>query len=564
MRFYPKIFFPFVALTIFSTCGTTTDAKDYAPSVVTTTADAPFSKGVNLSGWFQYTGGPRGVSPNMFTADDFADIKRLGVDVVRLPLDLFAMTSGAPDYTLDPLFLKFLDQAVDYAEESEIYLILDNHSSDGSNGETSDAVDEILIPIWTQMAEHFKDRSDYVVYEVMNEPYGVSSERWGEIQGRVIEAIRAKDERRTIVVGGTSWNSIDELAKLPVYEDDNLIYTFHFYDPFLFTHQGASWASPSLANLKSVPFPANAGTLPNVPPDLKGSWVENSLKYDYTRASARETLTATIDKAVQFSIERGVAVFCGEFGVYMRNSNHADRVRWYELVTKLLDERRIARTSWDYTGGFGLFKTESGRDVADLDVDVVQALDFTLPPQKPTAKIRAPFVLYDDSPSVNVSVTHWGGETFDLYNKDAAEGDFAILWENIPQYGNFSFGFTKPIDWLYLKDNGFVLEFKVKTSARGGFDVRFIDAETDDSVPWRMRFTVSEEQAPADSQWHTIVIPLADMQEHGAWINATEQWRDPEEKFDWEKIDVLQFAAENVGVQESLHIDVIKIAASGG
>ncbi|MDR0411488.1 MAG: glycoside hydrolase family 5 protein [Treponema sp.] len=552
MRFHSAIFFSIAVLIIFSACGTATDVKYDTP--------APFSKGVNLTSWFQYTGGPRGISLNMFTSEDFAAVKSLGADVIRLPIDLFAMTNGAPDYILDPLFFKFLDQAVDYAEENKIYLILDNHSSDGSNGETSDSVDEILIPIWTQMAERYKNRSDYVVYEIMNEPYGISSERWGEIQEQVIAAIRAKDERHIIIVGGTSWNSIDELAKLPVYEDKNLVYTFHFYDPFLFTHQGASWASPSLINLRGVPFPADAGTLPNIPTDLKDSWVENSLKNDYARASAKETLTASLDKAARFSLERDAAVFCGEFGVYMRNSNHADRVRWYKLVTKLLDERRIARTSWDYSGGFGLFKTESSRDATDLDINIVEALGFTPPAQKPAAKIREAFVLYDDSPSRIASVTHWGEETFDLYNEDAAEGGFSIVWENVPLYGNFSFSFAKSVDWDYFKNNEFALEFKAKTSTAGSFDVRFIDRETADSIPWRMRFTVSEEQLPADSQWHTITIRLMDdMQEHGAWINATEQWRNPEGKFDWNKIDILQFAAEQSAIQGSLHIDAIKI-----
>jgi endoglucanase len=549
MRFHSV----FLVAALVSACGSTGE------SVTNAEGSALFSKGVNLTGWFQYTGGPRGISPNMFTSEDFAAIKSLGADVIRLPIDLFSMTDGEPDYILDPLFLKFLDKAVDYAEENKIHLILDNHSSDGSNGATLDTIDEVLIPIWTQIAERFKDRSDYVIYEVLNEPYGVSSERWGEIQGSAIEAIRTKDEKHTIVVGGTSWNSIDELVKLPVYEDKNLVYTFHFYDPFLFTHQGADWATPSLVNLKNVPFPADAGVLPDVPVDLKGSWVEDSLNYDYTRAAAKETLASSLDKAALFSAERGVAVFCGEFGVYARNSRQEDRVRWYKLITEMLDERRIARTSWDYTGGFGLFKTESGREAADLDVDIVKALGFTLPTQKPAQVIRDAFVLYDDAPCTGVSVIPWGGETFDLYNEDAAEGDFSILWENVRLYGNFSFRFTKSVDWRYLKDRGFALEFKVKTSAPTSFDVRFIDAETNDSIPWRMRFTVDEGQAVPDSQWHIITIPFAEMGEHGAWINATEQWCNPEGKFDWEKIDVLQFSAEHGAIQAPLYIDTIKI-----
>ena len=101
------------------------------------------------------------------------------------------MTSGTPDYTLDPLFLDFLDQAVDWSEELNIYLILDNHSFDPAVSTNPD-VENILIKVWSQLAARYKGRSDFLLYEVLNEPHGISDNLWGNIQQSVIDAIRER------------------------------------------------------------------------------------------------------------------------------------------------------------------------------------------------------------------------------------------------------------------------------------------------------------------------------------------------------------------------------------
>ena len=135
-------------------------------------AEAPFHKGVNLTNWLQ-SSSARQIQFSKFTRQDFINIKSLGCDVVRLPINLHYMTSGAPDYTIDPLFYYFLDQIVDWTEELNIHLLLDNHTFDPAVN-TGDNVGDILVPVWTQMAGHFKNRSNLVYYEVLNEPHGIS------------------------------------------------------------------------------------------------------------------------------------------------------------------------------------------------------------------------------------------------------------------------------------------------------------------------------------------------------------------------------------------------------
>jgi endoglucanase len=334
----------------------------------------PFSRGVNFSKWFE----SRNIADVIFTKfveKDFENVKSLGADVIRLPIAFHNFTLSEKDHTLDPALLKYLDTAVDWAEKYKIYLIIDNHSFHPVNKTPSD-IDKILLPVWRQTSEHFKDRSEYVLYEVLNEPHGISDKLWGAIQGAAIEEIRKIDKKHAIIVGGTEYNSIAKLKEIPKYKDSNIIYTFHFYDPHIFTHQGASWNKPSLEPLCGLTFPAEKGKTPKPHESFKGTWVEEALKY-YEVDAKTEKLNAALDKAADFAKERGVSVFCGEFGVYMKQCDPASRVRWYEFVCGALKERNIPWTCWDYFWGFGLFKTQERGDFkSDLNMDIIHAMGF--------------------------------------------------------------------------------------------------------------------------------------------------------------------------------------------
>jgi endoglucanase len=525
---------------------------------------APFSKGVNFSGWFEAFSA-HGISFTAYTEQDFADVKSLGADVIRLPIRMHSMTGGAPDYTLDPLFLRFLDFAVDCAEKYELYIIIDNHSFDPVES-TSENIDQVLLPVWAQIARRYKDRSDYVVYEILNEPHGISDSRWGEIQGMAIETIRRIDRKHAIIVGGTDYNSIGKLSAIPEYPDSNIIYTFHFYDPYLFTHQGADWGGPPLlTELEGVPFPADRGRMPRIHASLRGTWVESSLNYSYVNDASPSALYRTLDRAVSFSRERDVPVFCGEFGVFMIQSPQRDRVRWYKFVSDALDSRNISRASWDYYGGFGIFNSGRGDFNYDLNTEVVRAMGFTPPPQtpRPERPLDTGFVIFDDYPNRQyVTAGYWGETTdFSLYDINSAQGEYAIRWGNASRYNLFYFNFDQSRrDFSSLANGGFSLEFRARTESPVSFDVRFLNNESSSSIPWRMRYTIDESVLPPDGRWHTIRIPLANMSEHGAWVNAARRWVSPRREFSWKNIYQLEFVAEHSDLTDCIiWFDEIKI-----
>jgi endoglucanase len=534
-----KIIFPLVATVILmDACGTAGYMDTYAYGEAAA-SPLPFFRGVNFPTWFEAPS-PRFIPVTRYMEKDFRDVKSIGVDVIRLPIHLHNMAGDAPDYTLDPLFLGFLDQAVDWAEKYGMYLILDNHSFDAV-APTDPTIDKILIPVWTQMAQRYKDRSSYVLYEVLNEPHGIDAPLWADIQGRVIEAIRATGDKHSIIVGGVEYNSIDELLNLPTYPDDNIIYNFHFYDPYLFTHQGETWGfPPNLRTLKGMPFPFNAHKIPKIPAELRGTWVESSVRNVYRNDATVEALAKQLDKAVKFSQERGgVPLFCGEYGVYIPNSLQEDRVRWYAAVTKLFAERGIAHTSWDYFGDFGIFKDGRGGSFeSDLNIDIIKAMGFPPPPQKPAEKIREVFAVFDNYPSTLVDFYHNGCD-IDLYYQNGEKN--AISYGNASQYGEVYFIFRREVDWEYFQSSGYALTFSAKANKPANFEVRFINHEDTSTIPWRVFAPVDIE---ADGQWHTVRIPLASMREHGAWISTKEEWRSPVGEFSWEKVVTLAFVAE--------------------
>jgi endoglucanase len=523
-------------------------------------AQTPFTKGVNLTNWFQ-TDNARQIQFTKYTKQDFIRIKNLGCDVIRLPINLHYMTNGAPNYTIDPLFFDFFDQVVDWTEELQIHLLLDNHTFD-PNANTDPSVEGILLKVWPQMAEHYKNRSNYIYYEVLNEPHGITTAIWCQIQQKVINAIRAIDTKHTIVVGPSGFNSYNELKNMPAYTDNNLIYTFHFYDPFMFTHQGATWTT-GMQDLANIPFPYNSSFIPVVPASAIGTWVESSLnnyKNDGTVANVKQWL----DIAVSFKTSRNVKLFCGEFGVYIPNSPHTDRVYWYDVVRKYLEEKGITWTNWDYQGGFGLFKKGTSELFDyDLDIEILKSLNFNIPEQKVFTIIPddKPFDIYTDYIGQSIMESgNSGNGTIDYYSSSFQTGKYSLNWTGSSQYNGPGFDFKPDKDLSKLVTGNYELDFWVKgDSPNTKFEIRFVDSKSSvaGDHPWRMSFTIDQTKVTWNGTWQHVKIPLKNFKETGSWDN---DWFSPFGKFDWKEVNRLEIISEfNALGTQKIWFDEIRI-----
>lgn len=316
---------------------------------------APFSKGVNFSNWLEHRPA-EDIRADMFTRQDFVNVKKLGCDVIRLPIHFERFCRREDGYCIHEKILGVLDNVAAWAGELGIYVIFDFHNNCAADTITPDNIEEVLTPVWQQLAERYKDATEHLVFEVMNEPHGIEIEKWNGIIARIFRMIRGIDPKRWIIAGGADWNSTAAMKLLPDFRDDRVIYTFHYYEPFLFTHQGAVWTH--IGRIHDIPFPYDPARMPELPEDP----TEEELKRfrAYPVEGTLEAVKSCFDQYVEFSRERNAPVLCGEFGCLWTVPNE-ERVNWYRLVVGLLDERGIARTSWDYYASFGVFnKTPRG------------------------------------------------------------------------------------------------------------------------------------------------------------------------------------------------------------
>jgi hypothetical protein len=332
-------------------------------------------QGVNLSRWFWY---PEGVVPddnhylNFVRDEELTALRALGFGHVRLPIEPNDLFKSADPTNLDGRILGFLDLALDRIVAADLAVIVDFHNWDQDLGVqlTSDpALADAFARMWGALAGHFSRLNpEMVFFEVMNEPFDVNP-GWEDVQAQVVTAIRAAAPAHTIIVGGPQWNSIDGLLTLEALPDPNIVYNFHFYEPFIFTHQGAVW-SGNMGYLRGIPYPADdrCQWLPQFGNDLDG-WVDGYCNVEKWDASA---IDARIRLAADWAQQRGVRLTVNEFGV-MPTAPYADRIAWFFDVASSLRNYGIGWTVWGYDDGFGFANQPDLR----IDQGIMQALGMS-------------------------------------------------------------------------------------------------------------------------------------------------------------------------------------------
>ena len=264
----------------------------------------PFSKGINMLTYFESW--DKGVLPNLNKHDeaDFACLKDMGVEVIRLPVHFDNLMEPYATGKIYDIIFEKLDLVCDWAEKYQIYLVIDNHSfnseEEDNNPPSAQFYKEHLESVWAQVADRYKDRSQYIIYEIINEPKGKGDvkQKWVSVQQEIIDLIRSYDPYRDIVVTSADFSSIDTLVKMKPYKDPNLIYTFHFYEPFIFTHQGATWVGKEMMDLEGLPFPYDRKKLPKLRGNAKNSWVQWQIENEYYQTGTEKFINNRIKKAV--------------------------------------------------------------------------------------------------------------------------------------------------------------------------------------------------------------------------------------------------------------------------
>ena len=309
---------------------------------------------------------------------ELSDAASQGIKSVRLPVCFSAWASLNPPYNWEyPQNFAAIDSMISWTLARNMKIIIDLHHPE-MDGKFPTALNlERLTWIWEQVANRYKTSDpEKVIFELWNEPHDMTAQAWLNYASPLLKTIRTIAPNHTIIVGASDWNGINALTKFLPFQDSNIIYTFHFYDPFVFTHQGASWAG--LQDVKNVPYPSGKSN-PAVPASVKGSWIEGAIN-NYKNDGTNDAILKQILFAKQWSLNNNVPIFCGEFGSYGDFAGEVSRCNHVFACYKALGSVDIPCAFWEWDGGFNLFQRGSTTTLSNC---AKEAMALYVSKQKP-------------------------------------------------------------------------------------------------------------------------------------------------------------------------------------
>ncbi|MHB9360036.1 cellulase family glycosylhydrolase [Mesorhizobium sp. LNJC403B00] len=340
--------------------------------------------------------------------DQFDRIRSMGFDFVRLSVDpgpLLASEGAKRQQALD-----MLAAAVQRVVSSGLKVVFDLHGVSQVpaysmemiyGGADSEGVARYRKMVVAVAAMLIKIGADKVALEPYNEPAyypcdSSGSDDWQRIMAGTVRDIRAVSSELTIVATGACGGSIAGLVNLdPNFDDPNVYYSFHMYDPHSFTHQRADDKN---AFSSGLPWPADASTPEVVAETLKAQMDAaglSQIEEVMNMASARETiaryfeqnwgqsqLEAGFRQAVDWAEAHGIAsrrLFVGEFGVILMSADgrmgafDADRLRYLMAVRREAERFAMPWSAWEFSNPYGMSVIQP-KGPAIPDRDMLRAL----------------------------------------------------------------------------------------------------------------------------------------------------------------------------------------------
>ncbi|MBA3313805.1 MAG: glycoside hydrolase family 5 protein [Planctomycetaceae bacterium] len=256
----------------------------------------------------------------------FDDVKQAGFESIRVPVKWSAHAAKTAPFAIEPAFAERVDWVLENATKRGLNVVLNIHHYDELY-DAPEQQEERFLALWSQLAKRYADQPGSVVFELLNEPRNpLTPEKWNALFPKALAIVRESNPKRAVIVGPGNWNNIDSLAKLELPDDENLIVTVHYYSPFHFTHQGASWAEGS------------------------DKWLGMKWGNDADRAAVRKDL----EKAATWGREHNRPIYLGEFGAYSK-ADMASREKWTTFVRSEAARLGMSWAYWEFGSGFGAF-----------------------------------------------------------------------------------------------------------------------------------------------------------------------------------------------------------------
>ncbi len=283
------------------------------------------------------------------TEDDVAYIASLGMDHIRLGFDQIVLEESP--YVYRSSIFKLLQHFAQWCRKYNLRVVFNMHKAVGNYCDIleekglmqDESLQSRFIALWEKIEEEFSDQPD-IIFELLNEVVNASAEEWNLLAEKTIRAIRRKNPDRLIVLGGIEWNNPPGLEHIRVYDDENIIYTFHFYAPHEFTHQQSVLQWPHLYYNRKMPYPCDDIERYR---DFHRLFGRKNPYPDFDRMDI-EFLRRQMKPAFDFiRAHPDKILWCGEFGT-IRHCNIQWRENWMRDVISLLKEYDIPYCVWNY------------------------------------------------------------------------------------------------------------------------------------------------------------------------------------------------------------------------
>jgi endoglucanase len=258
--------------------------------------------------------------------DEFAIIARAGFTTVRIPVKWSSRAGLTPPYQIQPAFMARVKHVVGLARAAGLNVILNDHHYEALHTAPAENA-ERLAGIWRQVAVAFANQPrEHVWFEIANEPNArLTNANLLATLSPSLAAIRTSNPDRPVIIGGENWSGILSLATLALPNDPYVVPTFHYYEPFQFTHQGASWV----------------GTPPPVGRRYGGPADEEQLRGDIAKVTA-------------YIARTGKTPFVGETGAY-EVIQLEQRLKYMTAMRVGWDSIGLGQCTWAFKNTFPVY-----------------------------------------------------------------------------------------------------------------------------------------------------------------------------------------------------------------
>ncbi|SMO69626.1 Por secretion system C-terminal sorting domain-containing protein [Saccharicrinis carchari] len=285
-------------------------------------------QGINMGNSFE---GPTETAwGNPWKPEYFELMAELGFKHVRIPIcwePQERSMSNAP-YTISTAFMNRIKEVVDKALEVKLMPIINLHHHSQFMADPVGQKDRFLA-LWKQISAMYKDYPDSLLFEVLNEPTDVlTPQLWNVRFAEALSVIRQTNPTRTVLMGVAEFGGLGGVPKLVIPNDDHLILSIHYYNPFHFTHQGAEWVGPET-----------------------NAWL--GTKWNNTEAE-RSTVVNEFSQAISIAAQNNIPINIGEFGAY-RKADMSSRVKWTTYLARWFEEQGFSWTYWEFSAGYGIY-----------------------------------------------------------------------------------------------------------------------------------------------------------------------------------------------------------------